>query len=59
MESNSIKTIPLDYYFPLTFESRAILNLVVTISHVEIVKGVIFPSVETVEFISKIDLQTI
>jgi hypothetical protein len=58
IEAEDLKTIPFDYYFPLSFGSRTILNLVVQITHVEIVKGIIFPTIEQKEFISKIDLKT-
>ncbi len=48
----------MDYYFTFAYDQRTTVNLFLTVAHVIIDRGVIFPSIEEYEYVTKVDIKT-
>jgi hypothetical protein len=57
LKAQELKFVPSDYYFPIGFRSKTMVNIIVTVGHLTIEKGVIFPDSKSFEFVSKIEIK--
>lgn len=55
--THKLETIPFDYYFSIRQNEISDLNLYITITKLQVSRGILFPSTKSYEYISKIEIK--